>query len=151
MQADANESDALREQTKATSVVSTNANPGQEPILEPRVNPQQFNLVVGLPNQAPVHPDAIAGKLTGDHITQSIHVAEEKDRQSHEERKLSIYTLGAAFTISIVLVFALSWLFLAYHEPQLLEKVLQVVIAFASGAFGGFGVGKWSSSKPKAD
>jgi len=46
-------------------------------------------------------------------------------------------------------VFLLCWLFLWYAKPELLEKILPAVLAFAAGYAGGFNHGRYSSSKSK--
>ena len=140
--------------TETTSAIVA---PGLEPVLEPREGPDNrpvppnVNILIPLHGQVPIHADAIAGKVTGDHITEAIKHAGERERFTHTERILSTSLLGVVGVLALLFVFGICWLFLSFNKPELLEKILPPLITFATGAFGGFGIGRYTARKPKSE
>ncbi len=141
----------LPQEPQPMPFTSAIASPGLEPSLQPRIGGPQFNILLPFQGASPVQPEALTGKLTEEHITQALKFTDNKEARVHEERVLSQKLLAGSPLIAFIFILALCWLFLAYSKPELIEKTLPLIIAFASGAFGGFGVGRWTGSKPKSE
>jgi len=139
-----------------TEITSTIVAQGQEPVLETRqvpdirTGPPNVNIVFPLHGQLPIQADAISGKVTGDHISDAIKHAAERAQFAHSERMLSTWLMGAFAVVSFA-AFGLCWLFLSFSKSDQLEKILTPLITFATGAAGGFGIGRYSARKPKSE
>jgi len=140
-----------------TEITSAIVAPGQEPVLETRQvpdirsGPPNVNIVIPLHGQVPIHADAIAQKVTRDHITEAIKHAGEREQFANTERMLSTSLMGGVGLLAFLFVFGICWLFLSFNKPELLEKILPPLITFVTGAFGGFGFGRYSARKPKSE
>lgn len=87
--------------------------------------------------------NAMAREMTGDHITQVLDLAKEREVNRHREA-----TQGGPFVLMCVVVlllfvFALAWLTLSYGHSEIITPIITALV----GALGGFGIGR-SMKKP---
>lgn len=99
--------------------------------------------------QNPTLQDTIANKLTDAQITAVIAQSGRDSEQKHKERLWSMNIGAGIVGATFILVLFMSWLFLSYQQTAPLEKILNLILGFAAGAGGGFGLGRYTASKPE--
>lgn len=95
-------------------------------------------------------PEALVmSKITEDHISEYLSAARENMNKSYEEKRNNKIFLG--FLILIALIFVIVVIVLLKSQPQVMEKIIYIILAFLGGAAGGYGIGKRTGSNNDED
>lgn len=87
-------------------------------------------------------PDQFIEKLDASQLGQLLDQAGEDNRRADARNVLSMKLGFAAFVVTVLLIPALCWIFLSFHEGQLMRDILILLIGLAGGGTAGYGIGR---------
>jgi hypothetical protein len=130
--------------------ISSIAAPGIEPEITRQFGNKGPSIVLQTAfgvSQQPSVPDTIASKLTPEHISSALNeYAKDKERKQ-ETTKLGMYLAFASLVGVLLFVLFLCWMFLQFNKPELLEKIIALIIGLFGGGVTGFGIGRGTTAK----
>jgi hypothetical protein len=95
--------------------------------------------------------DPLVEQITGEHLTQILTAQLKKQDQLHERRMFRsrfvpiVSIVGVA--VVLLILFAFCWLFLAWQKAEKIDLIVGIILGFAAGGFGGFGIGKMTERR----
>lgn len=91
-------------------------------------------------------PDKFLEKMQPEHIDKVLAYTDAQKAREHTQKT---HFFWGTLIIGVVGFLGLCWMFLAYAETAMLEKILALFIGLVGGGAAGYGYGKKQSSKPE--
>ena len=86
----------------------------------------------------------VMSKITEEHISDYLAASKENMQRTHDGKRDD--KIFAGFLSVIALVFIIVVIVLLRDKPEIMEKIIYIVLGFLGGAAGGYGLGKRKES-----
>lgn len=91
--------------------------------------------------QMSIPPEAlIMTKINENHISEFLAASKENMQNSYVEKKQNKIFMG--FLILLAMIFVILIILLLRDQPEVMEKIIYIILGFLGGAAGGYGFGK---------
>ncbi|MBU7042479.1 MAG: hypothetical protein HXS47_02720 [Theionarchaea archaeon] len=91
-------------------------------------------------------PSRFFEKITEDHISKILDIAEKDEERSFEDVKSS-RKYNLVYVLIFVGLFVFLTIFLIFKDVELYLEVLKIIVVFFGGFGGGFGYNEWKRKK----